>query len=242
MRQSRRWKRLWRRSVTRSHKRISKGPSRSCWNGTTSALQPEEITSKGCRVSCVCYQLKCPYEKSLETYLMPFVQPREEEKRTNKYGLRLLALSVREKFWHFSGILWLSRACTRMRFSHTYQERWLILSRWLTWLLGPQVPTPRFNSSLSLTVVFFWLWLTPICSALGPCFSSSSSCLVGNLACKPFVWVSRQNRQRNPLTGARPNPLNECLPKCHIRNHTNGLVSLFHSHNMAMCETYIESS
>ena len=24
-----------------------RGPSRSCWNGTTSALQPEEITSKG---------------------------------------------------------------------------------------------------------------------------------------------------------------------------------------------------
>ena len=31
-------------------------PSRSCWNGTTSALQPEEITSKGTRVSCVYYQ------------------------------------------------------------------------------------------------------------------------------------------------------------------------------------------
>ena len=29
------------------------GLSRSCWNGTTSALQPEEITSKGTRVSCV---------------------------------------------------------------------------------------------------------------------------------------------------------------------------------------------
>ena len=28
----------------------------SCWNGTTSALQPEEITSKGTRVSCVYYQ------------------------------------------------------------------------------------------------------------------------------------------------------------------------------------------
>ena len=27
------------------------GPSRSCWNGTTSALQPEEITSKRTRVS-----------------------------------------------------------------------------------------------------------------------------------------------------------------------------------------------
>ena len=53
MRQLRRWKRLWRRSLTRSHKRTSMGSSRSCWNGTTSALQPEEITSKGTRVSCV---------------------------------------------------------------------------------------------------------------------------------------------------------------------------------------------
>ena len=32
------------------------GPSRSCWNGTISALQPEEITSKGTIVSCVYYQ------------------------------------------------------------------------------------------------------------------------------------------------------------------------------------------
>ena len=56
MRQLRRWKRLWRRSLTRSHKRTSMGPCRSCWNGTTSALQPEEITSKGTRVSCAYYQ------------------------------------------------------------------------------------------------------------------------------------------------------------------------------------------
>ena len=59
-----RWKRLWRTSMTRSHKRSSMGPSRSYWNGTRSALQPEESTSKG---------LECPYEKSLETYLMIFV-------------------------------------------------------------------------------------------------------------------------------------------------------------------------
>ena len=52
MRQLRRWKRLWWRSLTRFHKRTS----RSCWNGTTSALQPEEITSKGTWVSCVNYQ------------------------------------------------------------------------------------------------------------------------------------------------------------------------------------------
>ena len=44
------------------------GPSRSCWNGTTRALQLEETTSKGTRVSCVSYQSKCPYEKSLKTY------------------------------------------------------------------------------------------------------------------------------------------------------------------------------
>ena len=32
------------------------GASRSYWNVKTSALQPEEITSKGTRVSCVYYQ------------------------------------------------------------------------------------------------------------------------------------------------------------------------------------------
>ena len=62
MRQLRRWKRLWRRSLTRSHKRTSIGPSRSCWNGTTSALQPEEIISKGTRVSRV-LSIKVPIRK-----------------------------------------------------------------------------------------------------------------------------------------------------------------------------------
>ena len=56
MRQLRRWKRLWRRSLRRSHKRTFMGPSRSCWNGTTSALKLEDITSNGTRVSCVYYQ------------------------------------------------------------------------------------------------------------------------------------------------------------------------------------------
>ena len=60
MRQLRRWKRLWRRSLTRSNKRTSMGPSRSCWNGTTSALQSEEITSKGTRVSCEYISIKVP--------------------------------------------------------------------------------------------------------------------------------------------------------------------------------------
>ena len=56
--QLRRWKRLWRRWLTRSHKRTSMGggASRTCWNGIISALQPEEIISKGTRISCVYYQ------------------------------------------------------------------------------------------------------------------------------------------------------------------------------------------
>ena len=54
--QLQRWKWLWRKSLTRSHKRTSMGHSKSCWNDTTSVLQPEEITSKGTRVSCVYYQ------------------------------------------------------------------------------------------------------------------------------------------------------------------------------------------
>ena len=56
MRQLKRWKRLWRRSLTHSHKRTLMGPSRSCWNGRTRALQSEEIASKCFRVPCVYYQ------------------------------------------------------------------------------------------------------------------------------------------------------------------------------------------
>ena len=56
MRQLRRWKRLWWRLLTFSHNWTSMGPFRNCCNGTTSALDPEEITSKGTRVSYVYYQ------------------------------------------------------------------------------------------------------------------------------------------------------------------------------------------
>ena len=140
-----------------------------------------------------------------------------EERRTNKNGLGLGLSLRREKFWHFSGILWLLRACPRMKFPPSYQECWLILLRWLTWCLGPQVPTLHFSSSLSLTIAFPWLSITPICSLLWvlafPFLSSSG--LIGNLVRKPFVWVLHQNRQRNPLTGPYPCPQNECSLSCH---------------------------
>ena len=52
----RKWKRLWRRSLTHSQKRTSMGPFRSFWNSTTSVLQPEEITSHATGVSWEYYQ------------------------------------------------------------------------------------------------------------------------------------------------------------------------------------------
>ena len=64
MGQLRRWKRLWRRSLTRSHKRTSMGRSRSFWN-STSALQPGEITSKRTRVSCGVLSIKVPIQKKV---------------------------------------------------------------------------------------------------------------------------------------------------------------------------------
>ena len=70
---------------------------------------------------------------------------------------------------------------------------------------------PLSNRPLFLTVANFRLLI-----ALEPCLSSSSSRLAGNLVRKPFVWVSHQNQQRNPLTGAdpHPHPQNECPPSC----------------------------
>ena len=73
MRELRTWQRLWWRSLTHSHKRTSMGPSRSCLKGTISAVKPDEIISKGTRVSCVYYQWKRSCEKSLETYCVLLV-------------------------------------------------------------------------------------------------------------------------------------------------------------------------
>ena len=61
---------------------------------TTSTLQPEEITLKGTRVSCVYYQWKCPYEKSLETYLMILIF------RHLVWEMQLLLLGQEHIPWH----------------------------------------------------------------------------------------------------------------------------------------------
>ena len=73
---------------------------------------------------------------------------------------------------------------------------------------------PLFDRHLSLTVANSYLFI-----ALGPCLFSFSSGLVRNLSRKPIMWVSRQNKQRNPLTGDHPHPhshpQNERPPSCH---------------------------
>ena len=45
------------------------GPSRSFWNGTTSALQPEEITSKGTKVYMCVLSIKVPKQKKSRNLL-----------------------------------------------------------------------------------------------------------------------------------------------------------------------------
>ena len=64
-----RWKRLWWRSLTHSHKRTSMGPSRSCWNGTTSALQLEEITWRGLEFH-VCIINKSAYTEKVRKLIL----------------------------------------------------------------------------------------------------------------------------------------------------------------------------
>ena len=86
MRQLRSWKRLWRRSLTHSHKRTSMGPSRSCWNGTTSALQPEENTSKGLEFHVCAINKSAHTKKSLETYLIILACILKEKFQSIAYG------------------------------------------------------------------------------------------------------------------------------------------------------------
>ena len=64
MRQLRRWKRLWRRSLTRPHKRTSMGPSRSCWNVTTSVFSLLRLLRRGLEFH-VCTINKSAYTKKV---------------------------------------------------------------------------------------------------------------------------------------------------------------------------------
>ena len=64
MRQLRKVKRLWRRSLTRSHKRTSMGPSRGCWNGTKVHCSWRRLLWKGLEFH-VCTINKCAHTKKV---------------------------------------------------------------------------------------------------------------------------------------------------------------------------------
>ena len=94
MRQLWRWKRLWWRSLTHSHKKTSMGPSSSCWNSTTSALQLEEITWRGQEFHVCTINKSAHTKKSLETYLMIFVQIQLIQKTSKFWYLIFLFVSL----------------------------------------------------------------------------------------------------------------------------------------------------
>ena len=81
-------------------------------------------------------------------------------------------------------------------------------------LLPLTVILSQLDSYLKPTVFFCQLTLSVFS---GTFLSLSTSSLTGDLALRPFVWVLRQKRQRDPLGGANTNG-NECYASCHTIN------------------------
>ena len=146
---------------------------------------------------------------------------RKENKQTRTWvSSKLKKGEVCDTFLAFGE---LSQGCIRAKIPPSHLERWLILSYWPTRPLGPHIRA--VTCSVLLTVLFCPLfcsasfsWLPPSFPSLGPCLPSTFCGLVGNLPHKPFAWVSRQNKQRDPLTWTR------------IHTHTT---------NAQHCATYI---
>ena len=132
---------------------------------------------------------------------------RVEEKRTNKHGLGLAPSTRREKFVQLSVHL---QAIASMYSSETPTKSPGILTHLLT-LSNPASQFTGSSSRLSR------LSASPVLSPLDSrtFLPSSSSGLVGNLTHKPFVWVSRQNRQRNLLNAQhRVTPYLAAMRRC----------------------------
>ena len=158
---------------------------------------------------------------ALQTHKTQYIQPRGwKERRSNKHGL-VLAPSARKKLVTLlCGFLWAiasvypSEIPTQSPGTLTHP---LALADPASESIGPNSSR---RSCLSLSITFPRLLLT----ALGPCLPSSSSGLAGNLARKPFVWISRQNEQRNPLTNTHSHPHLHAHLSCYIRSsHTKDL-------------------
>ena len=140
-----------------------------------------------------------------------------EEKRTNKHGLWLAPSARREKFVTFSKHSVSYRERIFKRNSHKATRNADSSSHVGQPNLSPQLLAVAF---LLLIIVLppstDWLILLTSLFCLLRCFPwdlpfSSSSGLVGNLARKPFGWVSRQNRQRESSDWHLPTP-NQWIP------------------------------
>ena len=88
---------------------------------------------------------------SLQAQKTQHTQPRGwKKRRTNNHGHGLAPSARREKFVTILRsclcICGLARACIRAKFPQSHQARWLILSRWPTRFISPQV----------LAVAFLW--------------------------------------------------------------------------------------
>ena len=123
-----------------------------------------------------------------------------EVRRTNKHGLGL-ALTQEERsldtILTFCAFV-LSRACTRTKSPHSYQERWLIFLRSPTRPLGPQVPAPRSAGA------FLWLSPFPDCPK-----SLSSVDWSGTLPFLVFFQSRRKSRAQALCVGFAPKQTKE---------------------------------
>ena len=147
------------------------------------------------------------------------------EKRTNKQTRAWVSSKCKrgksDTFYAFCELTW---ACTQAK---TLTKPLAMLTYLLTLVhpafVGQQVLTATFLTSVDwsplcpthlLTDLFcrqvssgLFCWLCPSLDwplQLGPSFLHPSG-LLGDLAHRPFVWVSRQNRQRDSLTGTHRN-------------------------------------
>ena len=106
-------------------------------------------------------------------------------------------------FWHSVAIagMYPNKIPTQLPGTLTHP---FVLADMASGFTGPN--SSSLQSPLSDHCLFLTVTNSYLLTALEPCLFSSSSGLVGNLVRKPFVWVSHQNRQRNPVTGAHPHP------------------------------------
>ena len=114
-----------------------------------------------------------------------------KKRRTKNHGLGLAPSARREKFVillrSFLCICELSRACIRAKFPHSHQECWLIVSRWLTQPLSPQV----------LAVAFLWPSASPnFCWLLSP---ADCHVLFWDLTFPRLLLVSWEILRASPL-------------------------------------------